>query len=104
MEPDLNKLAEEAIEEVIEEELKEERERCLKVKTFKHVGSRTKAGYDYYEVDGQKALEEEMNAFLQTLDSFYVENVNIQVVKNFLPDTGAGEYEEVWYGTIVYEE
>ena len=53
MEPDLNKLAEEAIEEVIGEELKEERERCLKVKTFKHVGSRTKAGYDYYEVDGQ---------------------------------------------------
>ena len=51
-----------------------------------------------------KALEEEMNAFLRTLDSFYVENVNIQVVKNFLPATGAGEYEEVWYGTIVYEE
>lgn len=78
----------------------------LKVKTFKVIGSKVYDGLkgNWKEIDAQHVIEQQINDFLATVDDFWVENVDIHVAKNFLPHTATGEYEEVWYGTVVYHE
>lgn len=101
-EPDLKELKEEVLNEVVYEKKLEP----AKVKLFKVVGYKTfdamKNNYNVF--DGQKEIEKQINDFLDTFDSWYLDSVNIQVVKNFYPHTQNGEYEEIWYGTVVYRD
>lgn len=102
-EPDLKELKEQILEDNFEVNEKID---PAKVKLFKVVGYKT---YDamkdsFKEFDGQKEIEKQINDFLSTFDSWYLESVNVQVVKNFYPHTVNGEYEEIWYGTVVYHE
>lgn len=101
-EPDLKELKEEVLNEVVYEKELEP----AKVKLFKVVGYKTfdamKNNYNVF--DGQKEIEKQINDFLNTFDSWYLDSVNIQVVKNFYPHTQNGEYEEIWYGTVVYRD
>lgn len=101
-EPDLKELKEEVLNEVVYEKELEP----AKVKLFKVVGYKTfdamKNNYNVF--DGQKEIEKQINDFLSTIDAYDLDNVNVQVVKNFYPHTQNGEYEEIWYGTVVYRD
>ena len=100
MEPNLEELKNAILEG------REPKKDSVKVKLFKVVGYKT---YDamkntFKQVDGQQEIEKQINEFLSTVDGWYLESVNIQVIKNFYPHTVNGEYEEIWYGTVVYRE
>lgn len=73
------------------------------VKTFQFV-----ARDGYIEENGIKLqakdyVESKINDFLQSLDCCIFVDVKFQVIKNFLPMTTSGEFEEVWYVIICYE-
>ena len=101
-EPNLEELKEEVLNTASFEEDIEP----AKVKLFKVVGYKTFDAMknSYNQFDGQKEIEKQINDFLTTFDSWYLDSVNIQVVKNFYPHTQNGEYEEIWYGTVVYHD
>ena len=52
----------------------------------------------------QQELENQINMFLLSLNSFYVEDVNVGYSKTFLPGTVSGEYQETWYGMVKYSD
>ena len=52
----------------------------------------------------QMELETLINNFLLTLNSFYVEDINVGYNKTFLPGTVSGEYQETWYGMVKYSD
>ena len=54
--------------------------------------------------DGKSVLEQQINDFLSTKDSFYVSNVQFNAQRNFLPGTVLGEYQELWTALVQYEE
>ena len=112
MEPNLEELKEKVLnddyigDEFVKEESERDTNEPAKIKLFKVSGFKT---YDamrneYKQFDGQKEIEKQINEFLSTFDNWYLESVNIQVVKNFYPHTATGEYEEIWYGTVVYHD
>lgn len=106
MEPNLKELANKSISEVLNgdilEPVEQSPEEHCKVKLFKvsydHRASSVNAP------DGKQEIENQLNEFLSTIQPFMVQSVDIKVVKNFLPHTQTGEYEEIWYGIVVYEE
>lgn len=49
-------------------------------------------------------LENKMNAFMETVPSFYINDVSFNVVKNYLPETKLSEFQESWYGSVCYGE
>lgn len=93
MEPDLN-----VLKQQFEDDLcaGNDNEEVVKVKLFRCVGDNTH--------DAKQQIEDEINQFLSTMDSWFIEYVNVNVVKNFLPMTTMGEYQEVWYGVVQYRE
>lgn len=52
----------------------------------------------------KEELENVMNTFMSTIRSFYINEVNFQVTRNFLPQTTLSEYQECWYGSVCYDE
>ena len=54
--------------------------------------------------DGRSVLEQQINDFLATKDSFYINNVQFNAQRNFLPGTVLGEYQELWTALVEYEE
>lgn len=103
MEPDLKELAEQAVNKVMEDSVITHKSPC-KVKLFKVYG------YSTFDImsntersfDGKEEIEKQINEFLATKDNWYIQQVDVKVVKNFFPHTQSGEYEEVWYGIVVY--
>lgn len=51
----------------------------------------------------KKDLETEMNEFLKTMEAFYVNDIQFNVVRNFLPNTSLGEYQQLWYGMVSFD-
>ena len=47
-------------------------------------------------------LENEMNTFLESIDSWYVNDIHFNVQRNYLPETTLSEFQELWYGSISY--
>lgn len=52
----------------------------------------------------KKDLEIEINTFLKTKESFYIDDIQFNVVRNFLPNTTLGEYQQLWYGMVSFSE
>ena len=52
----------------------------------------------------QQELENQINLFLSSLNSFYVEDINVGYSKTFLPGTVSGECQETWYGMVKYSD
>jgi hypothetical protein len=101
MESNLEELKEEVLNEAIEDSIEPAKIKLFKVSGFKTYDA-IKNEYKYF--DGQKEIEKQINEFLTSFDNWYLDSVNIQVVKNFYPHTATGEYEEIWYGTVVYHD
>ena len=101
MEPDLKKIAEQAINEAINGD----KVNPLKVKLFKVEGFKTYDCFknEYKQKDAKEELELQINNFLKHTD-LICPKVNIQVVKNFYPHTENAEYEEIWCGVVSYYE
>lgn len=98
-EVDLEELKRKAIERATEdamEEIEEDKNKePVKVKFFR---SYARSG------DALPELEKQVNAFLRTKDSWYVEDVKFQVARNFLVGTTLGEFEEVGYAMVAYTD
>lgn len=54
--------------------------------------------------DALPELQKQINNFLRTRDSWYIEDVKFQVVRNFLVGTTLGEYEEIGYAMVMYTD
>ena len=52
----------------------------------------------------KELLEKQMNEFLTIVDSFYINDIQFNVCRNFLPNTSLGEYQQLWYGMVSYGE
>jgi len=91
MEPDLYELKEQ-----VENDIVQDRDEVMKVKLFRCVGDN--------DHDAKEQLEQQINEFLCKIDSWFIDYVNVNAVKNFLPMTNMGEYQEVWYGVVQYRE
>lgn len=105
MEPNLEELKDQAIADVPDCKgeceycgCNETDERKTKVKLFRRVGANTDT------VDVKTLLEQDINEFLATKETFWIDNVSFSVQKNFLPMTDRGEYQEVWYAMVQYSE
>lgn len=94
MEPDLQVLKDEVMQ-------KEEKAR---VKFFRVVSRDGNVCVGNELLTAKEALENEINEFLSTKDRFYINDVKFHVVKNFLPQTAIGEFEEVWYAMVFWDE
>lgn len=94
-EPNLEELKDQSIKEALATE--------SKVKLFSCYGCKTKnpSTTGFYEVDSKIKLEQQINAFIQGRE---ILDIQINVSRNFLPQTMAGEYEEIWYGMVRYIE
>lgn len=66
----------------------------VRVKTF----SVTSRNNDNARVE----LENKINEFLSTFDSWYFEGVTFNMERNYLPMTTIGEYEETWTAIVSY--
>lgn len=60
-------------------------------------------GFKTTNQTGMRDLEERLNEFITSDECRKVLDIQFNVNKNFLPHTGLGEYEEVWYAMIRYE-
>lgn len=72
----------------------------LKVQTFSIYARNGKIGTQ----DAYVAVQEKVNKYLSTLVCSQIRDVKFQVVKQFLPQTNIGEYEENWYVMVMYED
>jgi hypothetical protein len=101
MEPNLEELKEQVLKNEVDDNIEPAQVKLFKVSGFKTYDAMRN---EYKQFDGQKEIEKQINEFLSTFDNWYLESVNVQVVKNFYPHTATGEYEEIWYGTVVYHD
>lgn len=110
MDINLKRLADDVINDTLETKIREvpdcQESTRTKVKILTAIGLKTYDGFNnvYKTKDGKIDLENQINDFLNSLESYQIVNIQISVNKNFLPATTAGEYEEFWVANIVYEE
>lgn len=94
---DLKELKQQTTKGIIEK-AKEEGPKPAKIKLFS-ITADSREGRNI-----QQELENQINMFLLSLNSFYVEDINVGYSKTFLPGTVSGEYQETWYGMVKYTD
>ena len=61
-----------------------------------------KTNLKIFKATSQEELEQQMNAFLNEMDSWFIEDINVSMSYNFLPQTNLGEKLEIWIGSVAY--
>ena len=59
-----------------------------------------KTNLKIFKATSQKELEQQMNAFLNEMDSWFIEDINVSMSYNFLPQTNLGEKLD-WVSSIL---